>query len=392
VSLSSCVVASNAAADGGGAFVVSDGTYLVCIDCRIESNTSTYTGGGLRWELSAEGGVLGGLVSYNKAGEQGGGVSVAPYSTATIEQSTFSSNEVLDAYEPYYMGGGGIQVAGVLSKATLTLLGSCIHGNTSLHGQDLRCDPQSEVRAVDCNIGDIYGTLSISNNVISTDPIFADAANGDFHLLYGSPCIDAGSTNAGASVDMDGEARPFGVAMDMGADEFVDADGDNMADYWEVREFGDTGTTEGTEDTDGDLLDTFGEYMNQTDPHSGDTDGDVMPDGWEVTNSLNAKVDDGSLDADGDFFSNLDEYSADTDPQDAGSLLRVTFIGEERGGRRVEWQGGVNAWQTIERSAGLGVEADWKLLWYTEPPTPVSNAVIVFQSAERQFYRVRAGR
>jgi hypothetical protein len=47
----------------------------------------------------------------------------------------------------------------------------------------------------------------------------------------------------------------------MGADEFTDTDGDNMADYWEKRKYGDISTTDGTEDTDGDSLDTFGEYM-----------------------------------------------------------------------------------------------------------------------------------
>ena len=91
-------------------------------------------------------------------------------------------------------------------------------------------------------------------------------------------------------------------------------------------------------------------------------------------------------------MNNASEYTADTDPQDAESLLRVNFVGDEWGGRRVEWQGGVNAWQTIERSAELGEDAEWKLLWHREPPLPVSNAVIIVQSAERQFYRVRAGR
>ena len=47
---------------------------------------------------------------------------------------------------------------------------------------------------------------------------------------------------------------------------------------------------------------------------------------------------------------------------------------------------------TSERSAELGDGAEWKLLWHREPPLPVSNAVIIFQGAERQFYRVKAGR
>ena len=55
---------------------------------------------------------------------------------------------------------------------------------------------------------------------ISSDPLFVDEIEGDYHLQKGSPCIDAG-TDVGLYIDMDGDLRPFGVGFDMGADEFV---------------------------------------------------------------------------------------------------------------------------------------------------------------------------
>ncbi|MDO8587697.1 MAG: right-handed parallel beta-helix repeat-containing protein [Armatimonadota bacterium] len=56
---------------------------------------------------------------------------------------------------------------------------------------------------------------------ISADPLFADPANGDYHLLPGSPCIDAGWNGAPGlpAVDMDGQGRICWGTVDIGADE-----------------------------------------------------------------------------------------------------------------------------------------------------------------------------
>lgn len=56
----------------------------------------------------------------------------------------------------------------------------------------------------------------------SGDPLFADAAGGDFHLLTGSPAIDAGDDPSERSLatDLDGRPRVRGAAVDIGAFEF----------------------------------------------------------------------------------------------------------------------------------------------------------------------------
>ena len=51
-------------------------------------------------------------------------------------------------------------------------------------------------------------------------PLFANAAIGDFHQLSGSPTIDAGTDDGMlGSLDLEGEARLQGGAVDIGADE-----------------------------------------------------------------------------------------------------------------------------------------------------------------------------
>jgi hypothetical protein len=49
------------------------------------------------------------------------------------------------------------------------------------------------------------------------DPKFVNAAGGDFHLMAGSPAIDAADPAVTQTLDFDGVARPQGAGRDMGA-------------------------------------------------------------------------------------------------------------------------------------------------------------------------------
>lgn len=60
------------------------------------------------------------------------------------------------------------------------------------------------------------GIIGVNGNVAG-DPLFADAANGDYRLTAGSPGVDAGQTLALVPDDFAGTTRPAGSAYDIGA-------------------------------------------------------------------------------------------------------------------------------------------------------------------------------
>ncbi|MCA9289626.1 MAG: hypothetical protein KDA25_00770, partial [Phycisphaerales bacterium] len=68
---------------------------------------------------------------------------------------------------------------------------------------------------------------------VDADPGFVDAAAGNYRLGAGSPCLDAGAPGpVPATVDVDGQPRVMGAAVDMGIDErpSPDLDGDTVVD------------------------------------------------------------------------------------------------------------------------------------------------------------------
>jgi|GEM_PF-6532358 len=165
----------------------------------------------------------------------------------------------------------------------------------------------------DVTFSDIQGGYPGEGN-ITIDPLFVDAANGDFHLLQVSPCVDAGryieyyftSDFEGDPRGYDGTAEPRGDGSDydIGADEYLpDADGDGLADWRET----DTGVYVDETDTG-------------TDPNDPDTDDDRLSDGEEVKIYLT-----NPLDADTDDDGHLDgvEVARGTDPLDPESFPRV---------------------------------------------------------------------
>jgi hypothetical protein len=122
--------------------------------------------------------------------------------------------------------------------------------------------------------------------------VFADSANGNFHLQITSPCIDTGDPNSALD--------PDGTIADMGAFYFNqnddDMDNDGLLDADEIAIYG---TDPALFDTDGDGLGD-GQELGMTDATvTADTDLSVFKEDRDpstTTDPLNADTDGGGID------------------------------------------------------------------------------------------------
>lgn len=204
--LRNCTVVSNsttgASSDGGGVYCISGGAVWNCV---ISWNSSADDGGGIQLGNS---GVAGGTVANcllygNTAVDKGGGI----YSWAggSIRNCTVSDNSA-------YLGGGIATTDGGGSAANTI---SYFNTATTNNGNWAYVN-------VNLTYTNVCTTPSPSSSTITNDPQFVSRSQGDYRLLAGSPCIDAGTDAewmAGAS-DLDGNARIHGDSADIGAFEF----------------------------------------------------------------------------------------------------------------------------------------------------------------------------
>ena len=102
----------------------------------------------------------------------------------------------------------------VLSNSIVWLNGSTVAIEEGCNAEISFCNMEGGKDA----IYDPGGSLVWGDGNIDTDPLFVNPSGGDFHLLVGSPCIDAGDNAAvSSSTDLDGNPRIQGAAVDMGA-------------------------------------------------------------------------------------------------------------------------------------------------------------------------------
>ena len=103
-----------------------------------------------------------------------------------------------------------------------------------------------------------------NGNIHVSDPGWINTALDNYRLRSDSPLINQGG--ADTTIDMDGEARPYGVASDIGVDEMRDADSDGMADIWEQIH----NATTPTQNLDGDSMNNLEEYRRGFNPRLSD--------------------------------------------------------------------------------------------------------------------------
>jgi len=182
---------------------------------RADGNVPDVFGGGIY--VAGAGTRLGMrsvVVSGNISNQRGGGVAVRDGAQVTMDRCLISKNWAID------YGGGGLDVE---NGAVLTMNRSTVTGNTGTPGTAILLNTATwnvtnsiiwgvyfplATPTFSASYSDFQSVYEGTGN-INADPLFADAANGDFRLRPGSPCIDAGDPTSPPDAD--------GTVADMGA-------------------------------------------------------------------------------------------------------------------------------------------------------------------------------
>ena len=310
-------IVSNSSDYTGGGVGISTGASPRFENCAFYDNSAGSNGAALAIGVDASGVVTHCVIVNNSPGLFGGGIYCGQTSTAQVFNSILTDNGNYAAYE------GEI-------GSDISTLNCLFNGNASGTFYDEGSTPYST--ATDLNAG-----VPEASSNIDGDPAFLDPASGDFHVGFNSAAINTGTSSAPAGDDIDGESRPFGIRPDIGIDEFVDSDGDQLPDYKENE----IGSNSGDSDSDDDGLGDYEEvYVHGTNPNDADSDNDGLNDYDEAitygTDPNEGDSDDDSLsdyeevitygtnpnegDSDGDGLSDFDEINVHgTDPNDADS-------------------------------------------------------------------------
>lgn len=240
---------NSATSNGGGVYAVSESSNgssgtVTLTDNVVSGNACAGDGGGV-WAESHAAGTAGAITMTNNIVTQnqavgsyigGGGVVTYSYSAGS-GVVTFTNNTVTDntvtGSSAGLGGGADFYING--SGGTVNCYNNIIWGNTATYGGDVYLNKTTGNVAYGYNNdvaawagADWDGGGPTDTTNINADPLFADSAHGDYHLLHTSPCIDQGDNNAPGIplTDFDGDNRIIdgnndGTAtVDMGADEY----------------------------------------------------------------------------------------------------------------------------------------------------------------------------
>jgi predicted outer membrane repeat protein len=371
--ITNCTFSSNSASSRGGA-IYSDYTSATISNCTFTGNSAINDRGGAIYYDGGSDLITNSTFTANSA-ESGGAIAHAWIASPTITNSIFSGNVAsvnggaihsmncssgspTIANSTFFGNSAGTFGGAIYNENCSTVVtNSILWGDGASVGQEIY-DFNVISPTITVSSSDVDGGYPDGTDIIDADPLFVDAASGDFHLDASSPLIDAGddaAIPAGITTDFDGEPRISYVAVDIGADEYLDTDED-----------GDPDVTDPDDDNDG-LLDSVEtntgvfEDVNDagTDPKNPDSDGDGLNDGDEVNTYL---TDPNNPHSDGDGLTDGDEvitygtdpltdFTAGGDIYDAERAALIDLYNDTNGA----------GWSTSTNWSGfvLGTECTW---------------------------------
>jgi predicted outer membrane repeat protein len=202
--LTNCIFSENSASRGGGMFNFNSSPTLN--NCTFIVNSAEDSGGGIENQASSRPTLTNCAFSGNTADTIGGGMFSAVHCSPMLSNCTFAANLALN--------GNSLATDYPGQPSTLQLT-NCILWDG---GDEIWNDGNSTITITYSNI---QGSWPGEGN-IDADPWFVETGywdsngvwiDGDYHLLAGSPCIDAG--NPGCPVG--DEPEPNGNRRNMGA-------------------------------------------------------------------------------------------------------------------------------------------------------------------------------
>ena len=214
--LANCTFSGNSATWDGGGLCNSTNSHPTITNCTFINNTAeNYSGGGMNNISGSSPTLTNCIFTGNLAGDAGGGM-CNEESSPILTNCTFSGNWATES-------GGGMSNK---ENSNPALINCILWGNTASSGGQIH---KEDTCFVTITYSDIQGGWLGTGN-INTDPCFADAFNGDYHLKseagrwnpdsetwtidsVTSPCIDAGDPTS----DWKAELWPHGCLINMGA-------------------------------------------------------------------------------------------------------------------------------------------------------------------------------
>jgi 1,4-alpha-glucan branching enzyme len=117
-----------------------------------------------------------------------------------------------------------------------------------------------------------------------------------------------------------------------------------------------------------------------------DSDQDGLLNGWEQRYFGDPLIASPTDDPDGDGMDNLHEQAADTNPLLASSVLKFLSIQPAGTNLALNWIGGSAAKQLVEWAASPA--GPWTAIFTNQPPTPITNSLVVPGASGASFFRI----
>ncbi len=207
--IAACVIRGNWGHCGGGIYN-DQGSHPTITNCVLTRNRANGGGGGIACDRESNPTITNCVFHHNTAGDLGGGGASFDFNcTATLTNCVFFGNEADE---------GSTEISTIGSHVTLT--NSILWNGMPAQAPRINLGFGSTLTVAYSDVEDgpaaIYvgdgSELTWSDGNLDVDPLWAYAWSGNYRLLDGSPCIDAGDSTAvppEAPVDIDGQDRFF---------------------------------------------------------------------------------------------------------------------------------------------------------------------------------------